>query len=662
MIVMQKSNGLFSQDNMATEGGKCLRPVEFRGLSTHYVMGEDIHVFFRYRTSSFQPHSDDKIKLYVRGARLGRDRSIGSACVGDSSKHRLCDGGLYKTGTVTIATSTLSDLVTSQRSYLLLYGSGRLRQVVGKSAPFIICPQQEFPSIQIRSIEDNVYIEKLRSHSPIDNHATFPKGVGVANGEDMSFVMVSDSNGVLGDWESLEDEEEREGEDGESLNDSESWSDIGDNLEAISLSSSSSEVAESTESETENPPTRGGVPYHNALASASHYEGMDVEASQVGSSERPSINPLSPVSKPRRMNGTVEKAVKTVEGATTNEDLQTNNHRQDQSESKPGPLMDDVSGCDMAESVVIVEDMTQEKATLLKNSNKELRTKVRVLHDKLRSVTEERDTLHTTVGELQGKLSSIKRHNYELKQKNKKLTEKKTAIKSKCRQLERENAVLTRHCEKQLVQIRQYETQLSTVSRENGGLRRQLHHVAKKSKCNHQSSDQQHHQHCHEPQKMTGTMSAPAVTSSKRAPKTDKMSKAMQHGVFPQKPVIDIYVRDPPQKKDADKRGREATRSISGHQKRGKLECSASNHIPTVAHDQSDKEKGMHAYMYIKAHFSCFYVQMCIGSLPPYLTGGVIYYHHDDIIPFTDQAHPRLQSLAHSYLVMMGPRGKWCPV
>ena len=600
-LTMQKSNGLslFSQDNMATERVKrevkCRRPVEFRGLSTHYVMGDDIRVSFRYRSSSFQPHSDDKIKLYVRGAQFGRDKSIASASVGDSSKHRLCDGGLYKTGCVTIATSALSDLLTSQRSYLLLYGSGRLRQVVGKSAPFIICPQQEFPSIQIRTIEDSVYIEKLRSHSPIDNHVAFPKGVGAANGEDMNFVMVSNGNGVLGDWESLEDEEEREGEDRGSFNDSESWSDVGDNLEAISLSSSSSEVAESTESESETLPTRGGVPHHDMLASASHYEGMGEEAGQVANSECLSINTPPPVPKPRRMNGAVKKTVsdvKGVEGGTANEDLQANNHRQFQDQS--GLLL---SGSDMAESVVIVEDMTQEKATLLKNSNRELRTKVRVLHDKLHSVTEERDGLHTTVGELQGKLSSIKRHKCELKQKNKKLAEEKIAIKSKCRQLERENAVLTQHCEKQLMQISQYEAQLSTVSRENGGLRRQLRHVTKKSKCGHESSDQQCHQHRHEPQKVTGSMSAPAVTSSKRE-QPPGMGKAVQREAFPQKPVIDVYVRNPPQKKDTDKSGREATKS--GVQKtEGKLESTAPNHIPTVAHGQSDKEKGM----YIKAHF-----------------------------------------------------------
>jgi hypothetical protein len=182
-------------------------------------------------------------------------------------------------------------------------------------------------------------------------------------------------------------------------------------------------------------------------------------------------------------------------------------------------------------------------------------------------------------------MSSLKRGKSELKQKNKKLAEEKAAIKGKYKQLERENAVLTQHCEKQVVQISQYEAQLSTASRENEGLRRQLCSATKKSKRGHESSDQQPNQLRHEQ-----TTDVPAVTSRKRE-LPPKLNKASQHGAFPRKPVIDIYVRDPPKKRDADKSRRETAEN--GHQKKiHKSTLSQHDSPPAVVHAHSDKETG----------------------------------------------------------------------
>jgi hypothetical protein len=183
-------------------------------------------------------------------------------------------------------------------------------------------------------------------------------------------------------------------------------------------------------------------------------------------------------------------------------------------------------------------------------------------------------------------MSSLKRGKSELKQKNKKLAEEKAAIKGKYKQLERENAVLTQHCEKQVVQISQYEAQLSTASRENEGLRRQLCSATKKSKRGHESSDQQPNQLRHEQ-----TTDVPAVTSRKRE-LPPKLNKASQHGAFPRKPVIDIYVRDPPKKRDADKSRRETAEN--GHQKKiHKSTLSQHDSPPAVVHAHSDKETGL---------------------------------------------------------------------
>ena len=181
------------------------RPVQFRGLSTHYVAGDDIRISFRYPASSFTPGPEDKVKLYASSA---RERSVAVSSVGDSSEHRLCDGGLYKTGSVTLNTRQLRGRPPG--SYVLLYGSHRLRSVLGKSEPFIICPQENFPSIQIRTPEDNAFIEKLRSHSPVLRGEE-------CDDEEPSFSLVS-GGGCSGEWELLEEEE----------GGSEAWSDVGE--------------------------------------------------------------------------------------------------------------------------------------------------------------------------------------------------------------------------------------------------------------------------------------------------------------------------------------------------------------------------------------------------------------------------------------------------
>lgn len=560
------SNNSIIMDNMAAEAEgddvkSRQRPVEFRGLCTHYVEGEDIRVSFRYLHSSFQPDMSDKIKLYARGARTG-DRSIASARVGDVSKHRLCDGGLYKTGSVTITTNTVKQLATSQRSYVLLYGSGRLRQVVGKSDPFIICPQNEFPSIQIRSVEDSVYIEKLRAHSPIDNHPAYPKGVGLAANEEkeMSFVMVSDRNSPLEDWESLDEEED-------SLSDSESWSEVGESLRHLSPSESHSLTSSDSESSEESDNEANTHNISGAFKAVPHSQVPYIPLN--GSCSPPATSTPPPVPKPRRLNGEVKKtqteqlAIKsegcchTTKCSNSVQEIpsvdqhfqNSSKHDLESSLPKSSVLKLDEPMAKVAEltdSMVIIDEITPEKVTMLKNSNKELRMKVRVLHDKLHTVAEERDSLLVTIEETQNQVSELKHDKSELQRNNKKLLGERTTLKSKCKRLENENAILTQHCEKQVVQMTQYETQLTAVSAEKERLQRQLHRITKKSK-RHEESSELHHKRHRNRQKTT------AANGRVQPSDSTETAAASQYGVRLQRPVIDVYVRDPPNKREVEK-------------------------------------------------------------------------------------------------------------
>lgn len=411
------------------------RPVEFRGLSTHYVAGENIQVCFRYPVTSFQPHSDDKIKLYLRKS---RDGSVASATVGEPSKHRLCDGGLYKSGNVVISTTTMSG--SSERSYVLLYGSSKRRQVVGKSEPFIICEQKDFPSIQIRSIEDRVFIEKLRSHSPINQ----------TENDDLSFAMVSGGPSASGEWEVIEEQ-------------SSEWSNDDDN--------------------------------HSSTESSIESDHCDENIEQKRSTTTQAKGDISP---PQPDSNNIE---------------------------------DDLLVVSLSDQLPKMED--EGTTVMLKSANKEMRMKIRVLHDKLHCMIQERDGLLVEVKETKQQVSELKKHDLELKRKNRKFMTEKAELKSKNKHLVYENAILTSHCEKQLAKMSQYENELKTVSSER--LQRKLHqHTTKK-----QGMDHKRHEH-HK------TIAAVPTVAVRAGPSVTMSSKKKEDStkVTQKKPVIDVYVRD----------------------------------------------------------------------------------------------------------------------
>ena len=407
------------------------RPVQFRGLSTHYVAGEDIRVTFRYPCSSFQPRSDDKVKLYALDS---QDSSVAGTAVGDCSKHRLCDGGLYKAGSVTISTSPL--VGRPQRQFVLLYGSGKLRRVLGKSDPFVICPQENLPSIQIRSAEDSAVIDKLRSHSPVGSRAEDELSISVLSG------------GLSGEWEELEEEEE------ENSSESESWSYVGEGLAGLGQS--------------------------------------------VSAPEPLPLEPEQPVVKVEPPSGVTGGKIE--EHSTAPQELS----------EQTAPL---------ERAVELPEMGVAETLVTLKNCNRELKTKVRVLQEKIQAVGQERDQLVTAVKETKDQLSLLQLERSELRQKSKKLTEEWKTVKARNKELERENAMLTQHCAKQLTQMGQYEARLKTLTTENLQLQQQLPDSGRKSRPPLARRD--------EPVASSGKKQKPAELIASKG-----------------RPVIDVYVRD----------------------------------------------------------------------------------------------------------------------
>ena len=603
------------------------RPVEFRGLSTHYVQGEDITATFRYPAASFQPHESDKVKLYARGARAG-DKSIASALVGDGRKHKLCDGGLYKTGSVVIPTATVSELATAERTYVLFYGSGRMKSVVGKSQPFIICPQSEYPSIQIRSLEDNVLIDKLRAHSPIGSgQPMFPAGGRRAAVDESSFVMVADS--LLEGWESSEEEdmEDEEGEEGEGEGWSGAWEDIGQNVERVhsregSVSSSYQSSTEDSDDESQNllsqsddevadplprvpattqgrgvnlgPSANGIVLYNQESGTVTRTPQLVPVATTRESQNTTNAIPSKASTKSVVGAGKSESNLNLHEGkptpalrntATTPQQVPDHlSHNSSSSNSRPEsngfqnspvtppprpkqlPLVEEtlLRGVDLSESIVIVEEMSQQQVLMIKSANKELRTKLRIIHDKLQGVTKERDSLVAVQGELEGRVSVLVGENKDLKQKNHKLGKDKASLQGKVKQLETEVSSLSKHCGKQVDKMNQYETRLKIVCGQKEELERRVHHLEKKLK-RHESDHHHRPRHDHQKYKATQGGSCGGVGDRRVAEHREKVKRAHSQSAHPkkteavpyrglmQRPVIEVYVSDPVERRGGER-------------------------------------------------------------------------------------------------------------
>ena len=157
------------------------RPVQFRGLTAHYLAAEDIHAVFRYPTEGYEADACDWVGLVEEGDSVNVEQCIQRVYVGDPSQHKLCDGGVWKVGKVSL---TLPQ--EAGRTYRLLYVS-RWGTVVGSSESLTVCgDSSEFPSITIQSLEDHVFIDKLRAQSPLLLSSNS------ANRGSSSFVLVTD--------------------------------------------------------------------------------------------------------------------------------------------------------------------------------------------------------------------------------------------------------------------------------------------------------------------------------------------------------------------------------------------------------------------------------------------------------------------------------------
>ena len=434
------------QRSMAEETEEC-NFVEFRGISSHYVASETIPVSFRYPIDCYQPTREDWVGLFRAEDSPRLDQYTARVYCGDPSAHRPCDGGIWKSGKVIINAGELPD--NSDRVYLLLYVSSGV--VVGRSVSFTICrDMSEFPSIQIQSMEDHVYIEKLREHSL------------TSDGGSSSFAMVTEEGSMELLLTSLK---------GKDL-----------------LESQGHDPGNGRWSEPEL------ISYPDLNTTEEPFQQPAIESGSL--EETPSGNIEEPPLGYQLCGGSVVQ--------TCVESL-PDQHTGDTQECIAGShdLIDDIPEDEvflrqlsLSESVVMVEGMSQREAWWFKNNNRELRTKLRKLTGVLETLSKEKaalvdeltherqskEQLLESISEGESEKARLENAFRELSDKNKQLLEQKSSLENKVQELEGECAMVSEHCSRVLSQVEQCETELKVVCSEKAVLEEKIVRTQKQLK------------------------------------------------------------------------------------------------------------------------------------------------------------------------------------
>ena len=425
------------------------RSVQFRGLGTYYVAAEKITVSFRYPTEGFQVDARDWIDL-AADTDSDIEQCVCRVSVGDPTRHRPCDGGVWKVGRVGLTLPQEGG--GNYRLRYVRHGGG----VVGRSDPFTLCSDlSEFPSITIQSLEDHVFIDKLRDQSPMllsSNSAN----------QSSSFVLVT--------------EDSHSAPHGKSVDHHQSGN--------ASLGGSAKEGTANTGERND----RGG---------------MQIECEEKVTEVDPVIRVCPSPS------GEAQDPVQT-EGCTAGEQC----HQEHCQEGKQTvqvcelgvvSLLEDpaetggeggkrfIKEVDMSESMVLVQGISEREAWRLKQNNKELWIKMRKLSDRMEGLQQENELLKGQLDHEKTEKQRMKRRilqlenmaveleaaKTELEEQGHQIMEEKQSLRVTVGQLQSELMAVSVHCRKLLDQVNESERRARTVGEENAVLQRQVEELEK---------------------------------------------------------------------------------------------------------------------------------------------------------------------------------------
>lgn len=165
----------------------CLSTVQFRGLSSHYKPGHPIKASFRYAVESgFKACIGDRIGVLPENAKVVEEALL-SVETENPSEHHLCDGGLYRTSSVTI--NCLGNATGRCELWYISH-----QGVLGKSEAFTVCvSDSDYPSISFGSMDDQTIMKSVRTlaTSYVDAGEMLMSGPSTLGS---SFVLVSEGS------------------------------------------------------------------------------------------------------------------------------------------------------------------------------------------------------------------------------------------------------------------------------------------------------------------------------------------------------------------------------------------------------------------------------------------------------------------------------------
>ena len=455
--------------------------VEFRGLSSHYLAHDAIHVSFRYASDSFTVSEKDWVGLFEADATdfAATDAPRARVNVSDPALHSLCDGGFWRRGTVVFPPGSLP---TAGGAYRLVYvssygNSDGTKRVCGKSAALTLCRDvSEYPSMNMEGAEDTrALLEKLREHSPSPmmsfERLCLSREDGAYHGHSTgsSFLILAD------DRESSGRPEANAKVTGP------------DQAEMEDLETEAVEIEQVREVALEDDPNVLGEEFPESIVSQSALESQGkLESNHDTNVEIP---PLDFPSVTACTHAKID-----VECVGEEEPLA------------------DVS---LTESTVLIENITPTEAWRFKQHNKELRQKIHILISKLTLMkdnegvskdeleTERKlsDGLRAEISQLTDQLAKRETREAELEEKYRRGEAASVMLLQRVDQLEGALATVSEHDRQQLQRLQAYETELCVLRSEKkvaeGKRAEQLekHKKAKLAAASKEKALRSHHHH-----------------------------------------------------------------------------------------------------------------------------------------------------------------------
>lgn len=435
--------------------------VQFMGLSSQYKAHDPLKVSYRYAIEGdFEASSQDFVGVFADEATSEEDALV-TVSIDDTTTHRLCDGGLYKTGSVTLECPAETE---KGDRYRFWYISSKTGQVVGRSNTFTLCASDsEYLSISLGSMDvsNDLHTRNL-SASYVDVGESFNSAPSTLGS---SFVVVSEGNSCEVPGSQYTVAETRDA--GETMNrevvDNDSTGKMsGDETIAtqVKANEGGEELVSSMPQSISGSMIQGNylecLPFANSSPASTAAESIK-SAEVMVALEPAKIKLLSP-SMENEAGESSERCDSSLKSSSTS------------NLPSPSPTfpLDCADIAEMSSSTVVVEKhITQREARVLKTSNKELRSKINKLSDILEQKKVTIDGLVKQTSENEKQLQEVQQQEKLFEAVKKDLTDNVSSLERQLKEHNEKEQEQNRHIQALQRQVQRGEDSQREVERLN---------------------------------------------------------------------------------------------------------------------------------------------------------------------------------------------------